>query len=325
MRSHALRLLALLSMVGIRAAAWNNGLARTPPMGWSSWNAFHCDVSEQLIKETGDALVSSGLAAKGYHHVNIDDCWAERERKNGRIVPNPKTFPSGMKNLSATLHALSLGLGIYSDAGTRTCQNFPGSFGHEEVDAETFADWGIDFLKLDWCDMETKDPRTIYPRMQKALEAVRDQQPIVFAMCEWGWWNPWDWAAGIANSWRTNMDIADRWLAILRLSETRILHNLWEHSGPGLGWNDADSLEVGVGGLTPAEERSHFALWAFWNSPLILGNDVRKMTPQTLAIVGNEELIAINQVSLFFPDLSLRFPPFHSRSFFKLTLLVTFG
>jgi len=257
---------------------------------------FEGNVSEDLIKKTANSIVSSGLRDLGYVYVNIDDCWASMNRSsNGSLVADPNKFPSGMKSLSDYLHSLGLKLGIYSDAGTKTCQGFPGSYGHEVQDANTFASWGIDYLKLDWCDMEAQDPTQIYPRMRDALaQCGRD---IVFSMCEWGLWDPWTWAGPIANLWRTNQDIKDNWFSLLYIVESRVLYDLRDYSGPG-GWNDPDMLEVGNGGMTFTQYQSHFTLWCMFAAPLIIGTDVTNMTPETVQILMNKEAIQIDQDQL---------------------------
>nr|KJB72965.1 hypothetical protein B456_011G207400 [Gossypium raimondii] len=244
----------------------NNGLAVTPQMGWNSWNFFACSISEDLIKETADALVSTGLADLGYVYVNIDDCWSAATRNlKGQLVPDPKTFPSGIKALSDYVHGKGLKLGIYGDAGAFTCQVRPGSLFHETGDAQLFADWGVDYLKYDNCFNLGIDPKKRYPPMRDALNATG--RTIFYSICE---------------CMTTIADINDKWAS---------------RAGPG-GWNDPDMLEVGNGGMTYQEYRAHFSIWALMKAPLLIGCDVRNMTAETLEILSNKEVISVNQDSL---------------------------
>lgn len=269
----------------------NNGLARTPPMGWNSWNFFACNINERVIKETADALVSSGLADLGYIHVNIDDCWSKLTRDSkGQLVPDPKTFPSGIKYLSDYVHSKGLKLGIYSDAGVFTCQVRPGSLFHEVDDANIFASWGVDYLKYDNCFNLGIKPIERYPPMRDALNATG--RTIFYSLCEWGVDDPALWANEVGNSWRTTDDINDTWASMTTIAD---LNDKWAaYAGPG-GWNDPDMLEVGNGGMTYQEYRAHFSIWAVMKAPLLIGCDVRNMTAETFEILGNKEVIAVNQ------------------------------
>jgi alpha-galactosidase len=275
-----------------------DGLALTPPMGWNSWNRFGCDVSESLIRETADALVASGMKDAGYQYVVVDDCWQVDRDASGRIVADPERFPSGMKALADYVHSKGLKFGLYSDAGTKTCAGRPGSKGHEEEDARTYAEWGVDYLKYDWCHTEGQDARDAYARMSRALRATG--RPIVFSICEWGTTRPWQWAPGIGHLWRATGDIQDCWDCGRSWGGMGVTHiidlvaDLYPYAGPGR-WNDADMLEVGNGGLTPSESRAHFSFWALLASPLMAGNDLRAMTPADRAILTNPEVIAVNQ------------------------------
>jgi alpha-galactosidase len=232
-----------------------DGLALTPPMGWNSWNRFGCDVSESLIRETADALVASGMKDAGYQYVVVDDCWQVDRDASGRIVADPERFPSGMKALADYVHSKGLKFGLYSDAGTKTCAGRPGSKGHEEEDARTYAEWGVDYLKYDWCHTEGQDARDSYARMSRALRATG--RPIVFSICEWGTTRPWLWAPGIGHLWRATGDIQDCWDCGRSWGGMGVTHiidlvaDLHPYAGPGR-WNDADMLEVGNGGLTPS-------------------------------------------------------------------------
>ncbi|KAF5799145.1 putative alpha-galactosidase [Helianthus annuus] len=278
-----------------RRTLLDNGLGRTPQMGWNSWNHFACNIEEKLIRETADAMVSTGLAAAGYQYVNIDDCWAELNRDSqGNFVPKADTFPSGIKALADYVHNKGLKLGIYSDAGTQTCSlKMPGSLGHEEQDAKTFASWGIDYLKYDNCNDQGRSPKERYPIMTKALQKAG--RPIFFSLCEWGRDDPATWANEVGNSWRTTGDISDNWDSMTSRADE---NDKWAaYAKPG-GWNDPDMLEVGNGGMTTEEYRSHFSIWALAKAPLLVGCDVRSMSKETHDILSNREVIAVNQDSL---------------------------
>jgi alpha-galactosidase len=272
--------------------AWMD-VARTPPMGWNSWNKFGCDVSEQLIREMADAMVASGMKDAGYQYIVIDDCWQVSRDAQGRIVPDPTRFPGGMKALADYVHAKGLKFGLYSDAGARTCEGRPGSNGYETIDAAHYAAWGVDYLKYDWCNSDGVDPKIAYPTMRDALRATG--RPIVFSMCEWGRNKPWEWARGVGHLWRTTGDIRDEWSSFTRLLDQQV--GLEKYAAPG-GWNDPDMLEVGNGGMTMAEYRAHFSLWCILAAPLMSGNDVRSMTPEIAAILTNRDVIALDQDAL---------------------------
>jgi len=277
-----------------RSLGLNNGLGATPPMGWNSWNHFACNVNETVVFETATALVSTGLAAKGYNYVNLDDCWAALQRDgNGNLQARSTTFPSGIKALADHVHSKGLKLGIYSDAGYYTCAYQPGSLGHEEQDAQTFASWDVDYLKYDNCYTDGSIPEYRYPIMRDALN--KTGRPIFFSMCEWGVDNPATWASKVGNSWRTTGDISDNWNSMVGIVD---LNNQWaDYAGPG-GWNDPDMLEVGNGGMSLTEYRSHFSLWALMKAPLLIGCDVRNINSGILEILSNDEVIAVNQDSL---------------------------
>ncbi|KAF9663044.1 hypothetical protein SADUNF_Sadunf18G0117300 [Salix dunnii] len=237
-----------------RRSLFANGLGLAPPMGWNSWNHFHCDIEEKLIRETADAMVSSGLAALGYEHVNLDDCWAELNRDSeGNLVPKTSTFPSGIKALADYIHGKGLKLGIYSDAGSQTCtKTMPGSLGHEEHDARTFASWGVDYLKYDNCNNDGTSPKERYPVMSKAL--LNSGRPIFFSLCEWGLEDPATWAPNVGNSWRTTGDISDNWDRMTSLADQ---NDLWaSYAAPG-GWND----KLGVQGKK-VKNNGDLEVWA---------------------------------------------------------------
>ncbi|KAL4354473.1 hypothetical protein GQ457_06G003870 [Hibiscus cannabinus] len=284
--------LASFTVATSRRSMLNNGLGMTPPMGWNSWNHFGCNIDEKMIRETADALVSTGLSKLGYEYVNIDDCWAEISRDDkGNLVPKNSTFPSGIKALADYVHGKGLKLGIYSDAGYFTCsKKMPGSLGHEEQDAKTFASWGIDYLKYDNCNNDGSKPVVRYPIMTRAL--MKAGRPIFFSLCEWGDMHPAEWGAPVGNSWRTTNDISDNWESMISRADQNEVYA--EYARPG-GWNDPDMLEVGNGGMTKDEYIVHFSLWAISKAPLLLGCDIRNMTKETLDIITNKEVIAVNQ------------------------------
>lgn len=280
-----------------------DGIAATPQMGWNSWNTFACDINEKLIRDTADAMVKNGLKDAGYEYVNIDDCWHGKRDETGVIHPDPERFPSGMKALADYVHGKGLKLGIYSDVGATTCGGRPGSRGHEYQDAKTYAAWGIDYVKYDWCDSKGLSAVGAYTTMRDAIRAAG--RPMLFSMCEWGDNKPWEWARDVGHSWRTTSDIHLCFdcefseASYSRLGVLQILDKqagLRAFSGPG-HWNDMDMLEVGRG-LTEDEDRSHFAAWSMLASPLILGNDVRNMSDATKRILTNKAVIAINQDKL---------------------------
>jgi alpha-galactosidase len=289
----------LLVMAPLALAA--DGLALTPPMGWNSWNKFGCNVSEKLIKGAADALVASGMKDAGYQYVVIDDCWQVKRDAAGKIVADPERFPSGMKALATAIHEKGLKFGIYSDAGTMTCAKRPGSKGHESQDAKTYAEWGVDYLKYDWCNTDGQDTRDAYAKMSQALRA--SGRPIVFSICEWGNSKPWTWANGMGHLWRSTGDIQDCWDCSRSWGGMGVVHiidlmaDLYPYSGPG-HWNDPDMLEVGNGGLTLAENRAHFSLWALFAAPLMAGNDLQATKPEIRDILMNREVIAVDQDSL---------------------------
>jgi len=267
-----------------------NGLGLSPQMGWNSWNHFGCGINEQLIHDTITALSKSGLAAAGYKYVNMDDCWAGTRDSNGIIHPDSKTFPNGIKPLADYAHQMGLLFGLYSDAGTNTCAGRPGSLNYEKQDANSYASWGVDYLKYDNCNNQNIPPKTRYPIMRDALNATG--RHIFYSLCEWGEDNPAEWAPAVGNSWRTTGDISDNWASMT----SRIDQNdkWWNYAAPG-GWNDPDMLEVGNGGMTYTEYVSHFSLWALAKAPLLVGCDITKMSSQTLSILTAPEVIAVNQ------------------------------
>ena len=307
MKLKSMLTVALAALFGIADcfAQKHEGLALTPPLGWSSWNCFGMNINEDIRREIADAMVETGLKDAGYIYLNIDDNWQEPERdENGFIHANSKTFPSGMEALAKYVHLKGLKLGLYSDAGWKTCGGLPGSRGHEFQDAIQYARWGIDYLKYDWCNTDGADPETAYNTMREAL--FHAGRPIVFGMCEWGKSRPWTWAEKTAHLWRTTGDIGLHFDGIRYhgggFNTTGVLPiidlNTQGRAAAGPGhWNDPDMLEVG-NGFTESEDRAHFSMWCMMAAPLILGNDIRNMSDETKNIVLNKEAIAIDQDSL---------------------------
>ena len=297
-------LLSLSGAVCAQENAVSKGLALTPPMGWNSWNKFGCNVSDELVRGMADAMVKSGMKDAGYQYIVIDDCWQVSRDANGNIIADAQHFPSGIKSLADYVHSLGLKFGIYSDAGSKTCQGRPGGLGHEYQDAIMYASWGVDYLKYDWCNATTQDAKSSYANIRQALDAAG--RPIVLSICEWGTAKPWLWGKEVGgNLWRTTGDIQDRWAGkrewkpgdccnygVLAIADQEA--DLYSYAGPG-HWNDPDMLEVGNGGMTTTEYQAHFSLWSLLAAPLIAGNDLRDMTPEIHDILTNKEVIAIDQ------------------------------
>ena len=286
---------ALLLGAAAPAYALDDGLARTPPMGFNNWNSTHCraEFNEEMVKGMADLFVTSGLKDAGYEYINLDDCWALPQRDaQGRLVPDPVRFPNGIKAVADYVHAKGLKIGIYTSAGTKTCNSagFPGALGHEYEDAAQFASWGIDYLKYDNCNNQGVDAIQRYTKMRDALKATG--RKIVYSICEWGQNDPWLWAKDVGHLWRTTGDISDNWGSMLSIAKQNMV--LADYAGPG-HWNDPDMLEVGNGGMTDTEYRSHFSLWAIMAAPLLIGSDLRDAGPETFEILENREVIAVDQ------------------------------
>jgi alpha-galactosidase len=274
------------------AAALNNGLALTPPMGWNDWNSFGCNVNAQLVEQTADIIASSGMQAAGYQYVNIDDCWmASARSSSGHLVPDPGKFPNGITGVANYVHGKGLKLGIYESAGTATCAGYPGSLNHERTDAADFAAWGVDYLKYDNCNNQGVDHQTRYNAMRDALAATG--RPIVYSLCEWGEDSVWTWGAGAGNLWRTTGDIQANFGSMLSIFHANV--GLYPYASKG-AWNDPDMLEVG-NGMSYQEDRAEFSLWAEMAAPLLSGTDLRSATPQTLSIYKNTAVVAVDQDS----------------------------
>jgi alpha-galactosidase len=291
----ALLVVGLATAVAPSAQALTNGLAKAPQMGWNDWNAFGCNVTAALVEQTADKMAANGMQKAGYNYVNVDDCWMEPQRDSaGNLAPDPVKFPGGIKAVADYVHAKGFKFGIYEDAGTQTCAGYPGSLGHEKQDANSFASWGVDYLKYDNCNnagsSTTQQYIDRYSAMRDALAATG--RPILYSLCEWGVNQPWTWGPQVGNSWRTTGDIGDSYSSMLSIFQQNVW--LYPYSGAG-AWNDPDMLEVGNGGQTTTEYQSEFSLWAAMNAPLLAGTDVRSMSAADLAVYTNSEVIAVDQ------------------------------
>jgi alpha-galactosidase len=271
----------------------DNGLARTPPMGWNSWNKFAARVDDRAVRAMADAMASNGMKDAGYQYVNIDDTWQGGRDAQGTIVPNRK-FPN-MKGLADYVHSKGLKMGLYSSPGPKTCAGYEGSYGHEEQDARTYAAWGIDYLKYDWCGARSlyadEDMQAVYQKMGDAL--VKSGRPIFYSLCQYGRAEVWTWGTKVGgNAWRTTGDIRDTWDSMTKIGFAQ--DGLASFAKPG-HWNDPDMLEIGNGGMTEDEYTVHMTLWALLAAPLLAGNDLREMTPAIASILINPEVIAVDQ------------------------------
>ena len=296
-------LLVVVSFCPFLQAQKFDKLALTPPMGWNSWNKFACDVNEGVIRSAADAMETSGMKDAGYQYIVIDDCWQGTRDSLGFIHPDPQKFPSGIKALAEYIHSKGLKFGIYSCAGILTCGGRPAGRGHEYQDALMYAQWGVDYLKYDWCNTDGLSAVGSYTTMRDALYAAG--RPIVFSLCEWGNNEPWKWAMEVGHLWRTTGDITacfdcelkhDTWSqwGVMKIAEMR--KDIRQYAGPG-HWNDPDMLEVG-NGMTASEDRAHFSLWCLLAAPLMSGNDLSAMIAGTKEILTNKEVIAVDQDSL---------------------------
>ena len=306
MRASIMRLMLVVLTVicmspGCPAFSQQDVLAARPPMGWNSWNHFKSKVDDATIRAQAEAMVSSGMRDAGYTYINIDDTWEGERDANGRIQPNSK-FPD-MKALADFVHSKGLKLGIYSSPGPKTCAKYEGSYGHELQDAQTYAAWGIDYLKYDLCGLREQmsaapSPEAAHKIMvdayQKMDDALRSTgRPIVYSLCQYGNDAVWEWGAGVGgNLWRTTGDISDRYASMADIGFGQA--GLARFAGPG-HWNDPDMLEVGNGGMNADEYRTHMSLWAILAAPLLAGNDLSTMTPETIALLTNRDVIAVDQ------------------------------
>lgn len=278
------------------------GLAKTPPMGWNSWNTFKTNISEKLVIEIADNMVSSGMKDAGYTYIVLDDGWMAKERnKNGDLVPDPVKFPNGFKPVIDYVHSKGLKFGLYNCAGTKTCAGYPASRGYEYQDARLYAALEVDYLKHDWCNTQGISAKEAYITMSNALKVAG--RPIVFSLCEWGDNQPWTWAKDMGHLWRISGDIYHCFDCVVDhgggwkdWGVTYIIDmrkNIRQYSGPD-HWNDFDMMEVG-NGMSAGEDRAHFSMWCMLASPLIAGNDLRSMTKETTALLTDKEAISINQ------------------------------
>ena len=273
-------------------------LAKTPPMGWNSWNAFGLDINSKIVMAVADSMVAKGMAAAGYEYIVIDDGWQIDRDEKGIIIVDSTRFPEGIKFLADYVHARGLKFGIYTCCGTKTCGGRPGSYGYEAIDAKTYAGWGVDYIKEDWCYTDGLETRIQYKIMSDAIKATG--RPMLLSLCEWGVSSPWEWAEGIGAMWRTTNDIQDCFDCVRNwggMGFVPILDknaDLAPYAGPG-HWNDPDMLEVGNQALTPIECRSHFAMWCMLAAPLIAGNNISTMNDTIRDILTAPEIIAVDQ------------------------------
>ncbi|KAM5540296.1 hypothetical protein V8D89_006115 [Ganoderma adspersum] len=302
---------ATSTLTGIAASAPTIGpshdVGKLPALGWNSWNAYGCNINETKVLNAANQFISLGLADAGYEYINIDDCWplTTRDASTGRIVPDPSKFPNGISGVAEKVHALGFKFGIYSDAGTATCAGFPGSLGNEELDAATFAEWGVDYLKYDNCnvpgnwsdagnppggDWYNSNSAIRYRQMTAAMNETG--RPFHFSLCIWGNANVWDWGARVGHSWRMSGDSSASWSYITSIITTNVQHldsiDFYSH-------NDMDMMEIGNGALTIQEQRTHFAAWVFLKSPILLGTDLSLLNSTQLDIITNPELLAFHQ------------------------------
>src|SRR5687768_10545681 len=301
-------------------ASSSKSLASIPPMGWNSWNTFGHSINEVVVRETADALVSSGLKDCGYSYIVIDDCWSVKDGRdsNGDLIADPEKFPNGMKALADHVHSKGFKIGIYSDAAEQTCSGYPGSLGFEEQDAHLWASWGIDFLKYDYCHAPLFDQAVAIERYTRMGEALRNSgRDFLYSLCEWGNQSPHLWARSVGgHMWRVSGDVYDSWVNIWMNGwyaigvdvSIDIAHDLHEYGGPG-GWNDLDMLVVGLKGkgqiagtgMSFLEYQTHMSIWCMACSPLMIGCDVRKLDSDTASLVMNREVLEVNQDSLGMP------------------------
>jgi alpha-galactosidase len=292
-------LIFLLALSTLASAQKYPNLAPTPPMGWNSWNIYHCDIDEAKVRQMADAMATNGMKEAGYQYIVIDDCWQIARDKDGYILADTSKFPSGIKALADYVHAKGLKFGIYSCAGRQTCQHRPGGAGYEDKDAQRYAEWGVDYLKYDWCNSEGMNSIVQYTTMRDAL--YKAKRPIVFSLCEWGSTKPWLWADTVGELWRTTGDIRPRFEqhhGVLDLFDKQ--SKIRKYNKPN-GWNDPDMLEVGNEGLSYTESRTHFTLWCMMSAPLISGNDLHAMNADILKVLTNKAAIAVDQDILGIP------------------------
>jgi alpha-galactosidase len=312
---HTLLEVVALSLLAapLPASALQDGLHRTPALGWSSWNVAQCAAaSERYALDTANKFISLGLKDLGYQYINIDDCWSTKSRDSaGNLVPDPSKWPNGIKSVTDKIHSMGLKMGLYGDAGVMTCAGYPGSQGHEQQDARQLAAWGVDFWKHDACYLPCDggsvpqtcwnpsfDVRNYYATMRDALKAVKPTKEIVFNICQWGRNSVWTWGDAHGHSWRIEGDNWGDWVSVIRIGARA--STIAQYSRPG-GFNDLDMLFVGNRKLTENQERLHFGLWAIAKSPLIIGADLNNIPAASLNILKNKGIIDINQDRLGIP------------------------
>ncbi|KAI9734633.1 MAG: hypothetical protein M1834_002234 [Cirrosporium novae-zelandiae] len=306
------------ALFAFRSAASDNGLARTPAMGWNTWNAFGCDVSEELLLQTARKITDYGLQDAGYHYIVLDDCWSAGRTANGSLKVDTTKFPNGMRHVAGQLHDMGFGFGMYSDAGKMTCGKYMGSLGYERIDAQTFANWHVDYLKYDNCYNEGQSgtPLITYNRYKVMSNALNTTgRSILYSVCNWGEDYPWKWGQTMCNSWRMSGDLTDSFdrpdtrcpctgdegydcaLPGFHCSAMNVLNKVTGFVDKGIpgSWNDLDMLQVGNGGMSDDEYKIHFSMWAAVKSPLLMGNDIRSMSVSTLSILSNPAVLAISQ------------------------------
>ncbi len=297
----------------------SNLIASTPPMGWNSWNTFGHNMNESVIRETAEALISTGLKDSGYNYIVIDDCWSIKDKRdgNGDLIADPEKFPNGIKALADYVHEKGFKLGIYSDAAEKTCSGYPGSYGFEEQDAQLWAAWGIDFLKYDYCNAPQEQSVAMerYARMGEALRNTGRE--FLYSLCEWGNQSPHLWGRKVGgHTWRVSGDVYDSWVNLWLNTwysigidvSIDIANEVHEYGGPG-GWNDLDMLVVGLkgkgqiagSGMSFVEYQTHMSLWCIACSPLMIGCDIRKLDSDTASLLMNREVLAVNQDALGIP------------------------
>ena len=294
-RKYTLAIALLICSAILHAQKYPN-LAPTPPMGWNSWNIFNCNINEDKVRKMADAMASNGMKEAGYQYIVIDDCWQIDRDKDGYVITDAEKFPSGIKALADYVHSKGLKFGIYSCGGRLTCQKRPGGAGYEAKDAQRYAEWGVDYLKYDWCNSEGLTSTVQYSKMRDALYAAK--RPIVFSLCEWGSTKPWLWADTVGQLWRTTGDIQDKFdrgHGVLKIFDQS--RSLRKANKPN-GWNDPDMLEVGNPGLSYVESRTHFTLWCMLAAPLLTGNNLHTMKDDILKVLTNKNAIAVDQDKL---------------------------
>ncbi|KZW03455.1 glycoside hydrolase family 27 protein [Exidia glandulosa HHB12029] len=301
MRSAGSALAVAILLIARRVSALDNGVARLPVLGYNAWNAFQCNVDEDLILQTANQMVALGLKDAGYNFINLDDCWALKNRSDtGDLVPDPAKFPDGISGLVTKLAALGFKTGIYSDSGWFTCAGYPGSWANEKRDLELFNEWGISLLKYDNCNIPfdnitRQNEIGRYQVMQKAIADVAEESgkpPIIFSLCEWGWQQVWLWGKTIGQSWRTTGDISPQWSSLASIIN---FNSFITMATDFYGRNDMDMLQLGNGDLTIDEAKAHFTAWALMKSTLLIGTDMRNVSQDVVDILTNSEILAINQ------------------------------